>query len=170
MPKPLSAPRVLLPLASLLLAGCQSAEEERHAEVERIAAQHAAYLEEFRLAQIEFERANPAPQRLDFGDQGSILIRECGLQGRPGTESLRVKFTYVNSTSRTLDSAHVFITLRDPESGSEWSEVIDVDVPFGLRFGPNSTHTSYFETPLRGIYRKPGWQWELSVQAEELIE
>lgn len=155
-------------LAAVVLVGCQNAEQQRHDEIDRIAAQHAAYLEEFRLAQIEFARGNPSPRRIDFGPDGSILVRECELQGRPGSESLRVKFTYVNSTARTLDSAQVFITLRDPESGAEWSEVTDVRVPFGLHFGPNSTHTSYFEIPLHGIYRRPGWEWELSVQTADV--
>lgn len=154
----------------LLIVSCKSAEQERREEVQRIAAQHAAYMNEYQVAQAKFARDNPVPTRLEFGPDGSILVRECELQGRPGSESLRVKFTFVNSTSRTFDSAQVFITLRDPDSGTEWSEVIDVSVPFGLRFGPNSTHTSYFETPLRGIYTRPGWEWELSVQTEDYIE
>ena len=160
--------RALVPLAlaALVLApGCRRGRQLGISDLDRMAAEHSRYLEELHALQAEFARANPVPQERDFGDDGTLLIWECSLGGRPGREYLRLQFTYVNSSDVTLESARVSLILRDPESGMEWTEVAELSIPYKFALTPNSSYTTSFEMPTRGLHRRPGWEWEIEVEA-----
>lgn len=153
----------LAPVLLLLSAGCVDQAARNRQEVARIAAEHERYMQEFGLARAEFERENPMPVKLDLGERGTLLIQDAGLEGRPGTEHLWVRFSYVNTTGAPLDSASVTLTLYDRESETEWSETMDLKLSFGLNFGVDSSYTDSFRTPTRGIYRRSDWDWSLDV-------
>jgi len=160
----------LLQALLLLSAGCVDQAARNRQEVARIAEEHERYMREFELARAEFERENPMPVKVDLGERGTLLIQDAGLEGRPGTEHLWVRFSYVNTTGAPLDSASVTLTLYDRETGTEWSETMDLKLSFGLSFGVDSSYTDSFRTPVRGIYRRRDWDWSLDVEVVPIEE
>jgi len=146
--------------------GCLAPTTQHEEEVKRLTEAHERYLRSFHLAQADFHRANPMPVKLDLADRGTVLLSECSLEGRPGTEHLWVRFTWVNTTGHGLESVAVTLTLLDEATGTEWSEKIDLKLPFGLGLGAESSYTTSFRTPLRGLYLKEDWSWSLEVTTE----
>jgi len=149
------------------LAGCQNtAAEKNRQEVRRIAAAYETYMVELKLAQKEFEAHNPMPRRIDFGTQGSLLLRQCEIAGRPGSEVLRLKYTFFNETGISIDRARVRLVLVDPEAGVEYSQVQTLEMPFGLPIAHNSSYTSYFDMPLEDVHRSANWDWRVELESD----
>jgi len=157
---------LLLAAGSSIFVGCQNAAELRRQEVRQIAAAHEAYLAELAAIRAEFQTENPMPARLDFGAHGTLLLHECGISGLPGSEKLRVKFTFLNVTGLTIPKAQVTLTLIDEASELEWSEVMKLSLPFGLKMGHNSSYSSLFEMPLNGLHRGRRWDWRIELESE----
>lgn len=158
--------RALL-LAPLLLSSLACRAERTHFDLEEATARYEARLERFHRIQAEFEEENPVPQRFDFGDAGSVFVDEVELVGRPGRAFLRVHFTWVNTTGRAYPVVDLRLTLRDPETGTEWSESLEMRLPYRLELTPDSSYTSWFETPTHGVHLKPAWSWEFFVRPHE---
>lgn len=154
-----------IPLFVLLLLGCVDQKAQRREEVARIAEVHQRHVEEFEAARAKFRRENPMPVQVDLGDRGTLLLVEASLEGRPGTEHLWVRFTFVNTTPLPIDSARVTLSLRDRSTDETWSETMDVALPFGFRFGPDSSYTNSFRMPLRGLYQRDDWDWSIDLEA-----
>ena len=156
------------PLGAVILAslsGCASDEGQWRADLDRMAEQHERYAQELRDIQAELALETPTPDERDFGEDGTILLWECFLGGRPGREYLRIHYTFLNTTEHTFEAANVTLTLYHAESGAEWSEVQRLTIPYKYAFTPNSSYTTSLEIPTRGIHRRPGWQWELGLEA-----
>lgn len=154
-----------LSLVSLAAAGCSHSRELERGEIEAIAQRHDDELAAFHHEQLEFARRNPVPQQLDFPSDGTILIHECALAGYPGRAELRLQYTYVNTTGRTIDGAHVTIALRDPTRDVEWSQAMDLELPLSFRFSPGSSYTTHVELPTHDVQLQPGWTWRIRPEA-----
>jgi len=146
-------------------AACSDARELERGEIDAIAHRHEHELDAFHRAQVEFAEHNPVPKELDLHRDGTILIHECALAGYPERGELRLQFTYVNTTGHTIDTARVTITLRDPESDTEWSQTMDLELPLGFRMTPQSSYTTHVEIPTREIEKHPGWTWRMRAEA-----
>lgn len=158
--------KLFLPLAAALplaFTGCADHAALRQQEVARIAAEHERHVQEFEVARAKFRRENPMPLRFDLGDRGTLLVDEASLEGRPGTEHLWVRFTFVNTTPTPIESARVLLTLSDRTTDEEWSETMDLGLPFGFRFSTDSSYTSTFRMPLHGLYLAEDWSWSIDV-------
>jgi hypothetical protein len=145
---------------AFLFAACATS-GERNLEVGEIAAQHEHERELFQRAQAEFASRQRLPRTLDFGRDGSITLLECELQGRPEHEELRVLFTFVNTTERSLQGARVTVTLGDPGSAAEYEQELRLTLPIPTRFEPECTYTTAMYVPLRGLHLKPNWSWKI---------
>lgn len=158
---------VLFALCLPTLAACTSEAERRREEVNEIAAAHAQLVEANERAEEAFARENPVPQRRDFGADGTLILHELELNGAPGREGLRIRYTWVNTTGRTIDAAVLRFTLHDPETGAEWSEDRVLRLPFALQFGADSSFSDEIRLLTGGLHRKPGWSWDVSVRVLE---
>jgi hypothetical protein len=150
-----------LPGLLLLLTAC-STDSARRAELEATAARHANDLARLEREQAEFAMRNPMPHQLDLGEDGTILIHDCELQGTPGRESLLVRYTWVNTTGHAVDEARVTLTLRGPSGADERSSAAKLNLPLRFRFSPDSSYTAFLEVPTDGLHLQPGWQWEMT--------
>jgi hypothetical protein len=154
---------VLVP-SLLLPAGCNSEEAQRHREMEEISARHEAELRHYEELRAEFARRNPCPKRIEFPGQGSVIVHECSLRGLPGHEEFWIKYTYLNSTGRGVESAHILIKLRDV-SGTERTDSSDARLPLGLRLGPDSSYTTFTQIGLEGLSKIGELEWSIEVVA-----
>jgi hypothetical protein len=155
----------LVAAGALLAAGCESANLERHREMEEISARHEAELEHFEQQRTSFARRNPCPQRLEFPGQGTVLVHECTLRGMPGREQFWIKYTYLNSTGHVIEGARIVLKLRD-SAGTERTESSDARLPLGLRLGPDSSWTTFTQIDLEGLSKLAELQWSVDVRAE----
>jgi len=150
--------------ALLVCAACAgpSANSE-HDWLEAYAARHAAELEAFELEQESFARLNPLPQEFDYPGIGRILVRNCRLVGWPGKASLRVEFTYVNTTNGTVTTPRVTLSVTSSD-GERWSESsLDLLIPFAAELTANSTYSSWLYVRTEGIHTEAGWSWQLDL-------
>ena len=159
-------PRLPLILAAGLLAGlgCQAPHDADAEEVARLAAAHEAYLEAWQAEQLRFQRENLTPFQTDHGKSGTVIVQEAELVGRPGSEKLRVRFSFVNTSGVMMESATATLVVIDPENEVEWGEVMVMRLPLGFDFAHGSSFSSFFDIPLRGLWRKPGWAWRLDLE------
>ena len=157
--------RALLPLAGALAAGCADEQEFRHREMQELSARHEAELRHYEDLRAEFAKRNPCPKRIEFPGQGSVIVHECSLRGLPGREEFWIKYTYLNSTGRGIDSAHILIRLQDP-AGTERTESSDARLPLGLRLGPDSSYTTFTQLGLEGMTKIGELQWTIEVTSQ----
>jgi len=161
--------RLLPCLAALLLfPACQTSEAERNREeVRRIAAAYERYTLALKEAQREFAAENPMPRTMDFGEHGTLLLRQCELTGRPGAEVLRLKYTFYNETGVRIERARVTLTLVDEEAGLEHSQTHELELPIRLDLTHGSTYTNYFDMPLDDVHTTDGWSWRVELESEK---
>lgn len=150
---------------SAALFGCRTDGDLYRHEVAEIAANHESELARFQQAQADFARRYPMPRQFEFQHDGTIIVEEAVLEGHPGREFLRVGFTYVNTTGHAIDEARLTLTMRDPETDLEWSEEMSLRLPLALHFTSDSSYTTRFEIPTRGIHLHPHWEWKIRARA-----
>ena len=152
-------------IASALAAGCIDEQALRRNEMEAISARHEAELRHYEQLRAEFAGRNPCPKRLEFPDQGSVIVHECSLRGLPGREEFWIKYTYLNSTGHGIDAAHILIKVRDV-AGTEREDSSDARLPLGLRLGPDSSYTTFTQVGLEGLTKIGELQWSIEVESE----
>ena len=151
--------------ALLVCAACASTDaSSEHDWLRAYASRHAAELEAFELEQESFAQHNPLPQEFDYPGLGRILVRECSLVGWPGKALLRVEFTYVNTTERTVPTPRVTLAVTSAD-GEDWSESsLDLLIPFAAKLTANSTYSSWLYCRTEGIHTEAGWSWQLDLR------
>ena len=153
--------------AWLLLAlgsGGADTPSKRQEEVQEIARAHAQLVADNQRSAEEFARENPVPQKRDFGPNGTLNLDELGLDGAPGREVRRVGFTWVNTTSETIEAVLLKVGLRGGPDAPEWTEERVLRLPLSFTFVPGSSYTDRLRILTGGLHRSPNWQWDVSVR------
>jgi hypothetical protein len=158
---------VLRILTLLLVCSACSFTGAHHFDLEEVRAQYERDQAAFSRAQADLERRYPVPMRLDFEGAGSLFVDRVALVGRPGKAFLRIHFTWVNTTSEAYPVVDVRLTQRDSTTDIEWSETLEMRLPFKYSLGPDSSYTSWFESSTHGVHLREGWDWELHVRPDE---
>ena len=161
-------PRTIFLLALVSLVSCAS--NDRAGERELLARYdevHRAELAAFERAQAAFPRVIDVPSERVYDGLGMLILTDRQLIGRPGKAFVRVEFTYVNTTGRSLDGVHATLYIDDPETGESWGETLLMRVPYRYSLTKDSTYTSWLDTPTRGVETKPGWSWDLVLESVE---
>lgn len=159
--------RTLSLLALLALSSCVISSSEQRYDVDEVAAQYSRDVATLHRAQAKLEREYPTPISQDFGAAGAIYIDEVALVGRPGHSKFRVHFTWVNTTETDYPVVDIRLTLTDNVLEAEWSETLEMRLPYRLRLTPSSSYTSWFEMPAHGVYLRDDWSWDIEVRAHE---
>jgi hypothetical protein len=150
----------------LLSSACSTEQDARHRELAEMSQQHAQDLAEFQEAQAAFARRNPTPSQRDFPGEGTILLHEVSLGGRPDRAELWLRYTYVNTTDHPIDEAVVTIAIHDPtDSARDHAEEMRLRLPLQFRFSPDSSYTTYIAIPTQGAHLSPSWSWDIRPKA-----
>lgn len=181
-PRSPRSPRVSGPLRAAVLAGLPGplglvllglvacASNDRAAEralLARYDEVHRAEVAAFERAQAAFPTGFSMPAERTYEGLGTLIVSDCRLIGRPGKAFVRAEFTYVNTTGRRLDGVHATLYVDDPDSGESWGETLLMRVPYRYALTPDSTYTSWLDTPTKGVETKPGWSWDLVLEPLE---
>lgn len=161
-------PRLLL-LLPLLQAACYSGPvTSKVGELDMLLA-HDSYAAGIRAQQAKIAWENTGPKKLEFGDYGSVILREWQLYGLPGEEYMQVAFTYDNTTKKTFDRARVWVTVRDPQGEAVSRAWLDLLMPW-FDFAPGNTYTTTIRVPTRGVHLREGWHWTIGCSTHEREE
>jgi hypothetical protein len=155
---------LLIGLASILGSGCADEAAQRHREMELLSARHEAELRHYEDLRAQFAERNPCPKKIEFPGQGTVIVHECSLRGLPGREEFWIKYTYLNSTGRGIESAHILIKVQDAY-GNERTDSSDARLPLGLRLGPDSSYTTFTQIGLEGLSKIGELEWTIEVVA-----
>ena len=146
------------------LAACIQPPPDERATLARWDAEHQAQLAAFQAEQADFQRRTEVPQRAEFPGLGTLILNDVALVGRPGKAWLRAGFTFINTDSAGYSGSRVVLRLRDPRSGESWGEWMTMQTSFIIHPGPESSYTSWIETPTHDVEFVPGWEWELLLE------
>lgn len=157
---PVRARALSATLAALALGACAAAPDE----AARIQAAHDAAVADLRAAQDAFAARDLQPAVLTF-DDGTVVVDQPALLGPVGLERLRLRVSYVNTTSRILDDVTLRLAVVDGTGRVRERDDVLLQMPLHYRFTPGSSYTCHVEIGTGGAHRTLGWQWRLDCSA-----
>jgi hypothetical protein len=157
--------RRLALVSLLLLACCADDSTRRHRELEAFDRERTASIARYTEIRRQFESRNQMPLRLDLGEDGTLIVLECRLEGIPDEEAFWLKYTWINTSKHAVRGVEVTIVLRDPASGREQREEVLLDPPLGGALGRDSSYTTFLRMPLKTVPVSADLQWEIRVRA-----
>lgn len=149
----------LLPL--LLLAACAAAPTLSPDQIADRLWQ--AHRDRLNLARTEYA-ARVAFPRVLRGPDGTLVVTRAVLEGLPGEEYVRVRFTYVNETNRTFDYVYVGFHVNDGYARQRNQETFELVMPMQYRFTPGSSYTDERIVPTMGAHDVPGWDFVMDAR------
>lgn len=133
-------------------------------ELDAIDARHSAEKSALERAQADFAKRWKAPFTLEFGDQGTIEVGDCALQGYDEHVELHLLYTYVNTTGRPIRGVRIVVELVDPDTHAALANEARLSFPPMFPFAPESSYTTAANVATRGVHLKPGWEWRIRPQ------
>lgn len=122
-----------------------------------------AHRDRLDTARAEFA-ARVAFPRILRGPDGTLVVTRGAVEGLPGEEYLRVRFTYVNETNRTFDYIYVGFKVTDGFARQRNQETFELVMPIHYRFTPGSSYTDERLVPTLGAHEVPGWDFSMDAR------
>jgi hypothetical protein len=152
----------VLPL--VFVFGCATSQEPMPASV---AARERAWQELDRVKAELWER-NFEPVEFDLAGEGHVRVRQWFLEGGPGWEYVRARFTWQNTTGRPIDEAIVTLVVRNHDGTRQTAGKVRLVHPWGLTLNPGTFFAQEVRTQTHGIHWDPqGWTWEIQVKTKD---
>ncbi len=151
----------LATLCLSVLAACAAPPSATPDQIaDRLWHAHRARLD---AARAEFA-ARVAFPRIMRGPDGTLVVTRGAVEGLPGEEYLRVRFTYVNETDHTFDYVHVGFRVTDGFARQRNQETFELVMPIHYRFTPGSSYTDERLVPTLGAHEVPGWDFSMDAR------
>ena len=110
-----------------------------------------------------------APKTFVFPGTGEIEVRQWYLEGWPGNETVRVQFSYQNSTQQMMEDVKVVLTIFDREGNVAAASRVRLNHPWGLPLVPGTYFYDEIKVPTFGAHRDvEGWRWEVTCEGRVL--
>ncbi len=133
------------------------------------AQEQIIYRQELLQQKHEVNRLGQSPRIQELGTNGSMIIWKWSLDGGPGWEYIKMRFTYRNTTDRTFDYVRVWLEVRDADGRLVDSHEKMLSHPLGISFTPGNTFTDTFRVLLRGAHRKSkSWYWKVGAKTMDV--
>lgn len=154
---------ILISLLPLFAVACRSVPEPQPSWIR---------LEERRwdeLANLKAELWPRAfdPVDFDFPGRGHVHVRRWFLEGGPGWEYLRARFTYQNTTDKEIDEVMVSLVITSKDGQHSSIGRVRLVHPFGWTLKPGTFFADEVRAETHGIHWGEGWQWAIEVEARE---
>ncbi len=164
----MNMPTKLFSLAALVsaavLSGCAS-NAARPSLDERYANELRPF-EELKMQKAELWELGQEPQVFAVDGQGQATVRQWALQGWPGEEYIKARFTYENTTDKTFEHAIVWLEVLDSKGKVRGSSAVLLYNPLGYRIWPNHTNSTEIRAPTNGAHKDAdGWFWRIDVKS-----
>jgi hypothetical protein len=150
--------------AVALLAACASPPAPLPLHVETEARQWPR----LRLLKAELWEKGYQPAVFEVPDHGQVRIDEWHLEGGPGWEYVRARFTFRNTTPRQLDEVIVTLVLRNHDGSESTVGKVRLVHPWGRALAPGTFYADEVRAPLGGIHWDPeGWSISVGIDSKD---
>ena len=106
------------------------------------------------------------PVDFSFPGQGEVRVRDWWLEGGPGWEYVRAKFTYFNSTNVAMERVEVRLTVLDPDGNTVVATKLKLVHPWGAALAPGTMFSDEIKVPTEGAHLNlAGWHWTIGCRA-----
>jgi predicted small lipoprotein YifL len=104
----------------------------------------------------------------DVPGHGAVHVREWRLEGGPGWEYVRARFTYQNTTGKALDEARVVLIVENHDGSRASAAQIRLRHPLGRKLVPGMMFADEVRAETGGLHRDSrGWKWTIAIEAVE---
>ena len=102
------------------------------------------------------------PVSFSFPDAGKVTVRSWFLEGGPGWEYVRARFTYRNTTDTPMERVNVMLMVLDRNGETVAASRVRLTHPWGLPLMPGTFFMDEIRVPTSGAHRDTeGWHWTL---------
>lgn len=110
-------------------------------------------------------------QVFEVPGHGQVTVRWWALEGGPGWEYVRTRFTYLNTTDRNMDSVEVVLLVRDNDGHQSKAGGVRLVHPLGYSLKPNTLFADEVSVDTGGLHRNlSGWHWTIDIRARQAAE
>lgn len=131
--------------------------------LELVEARHEADARIYRAEQDRIAAALDLPATFPFDGGGTLIVHRVELLGGPERAHVRVRFTYLNSTGRSVPIPTVHLRLHEPGGQIVESASRERLRPLGSTFAHDNTYTGWIDADARGLLRSGAWTWSVDL-------
>jgi len=107
---------------------------------------------------------NDRPVRFSYPGDGDVTVRSWRLQGGPGWEYVRARFTYENTTDEAMAWVDVELSVHGSDGENVAASRVRLTHPWGLALAPGTLFSDEIVVPTAGAnYSPDGWHWTMVV-------
>ena len=128
-----------------------------------VEARHEADARDYRAEQDRIAAALNLPVTLAFDGEGTLIVHEVELLGGPERAHVRVRFTYLNSTGRSVPIPTVHLRLHAPDGQIVEAASRELLRPLGSTFARDNAYTGWIDADARGVLRSGAWTWSMDL-------
>ncbi len=131
-------------------------------------AQEAEQWPKLKLLKAELWEKSYEPAMFQVAGHGEVRVDEWHLEGGPGWEYVRARFTYRNTSERALDEVVVTLVLRNHDGAKTTVGKVRLIHPWGRPLMPGTFYADEVRAPLDGIHWDPqGWSLSVGIAGKE---
>lgn len=174
------APSWLLPvlLAGVVLAltscryqrtgsGSPGVGDDEAALLDRIERERAHTNLRYAAEKERLEEASRSPRALDLDGVGSLIIHRVELLGGVDRPYLRARFTYVNTSGRSVPLPTISLVALSPAGRPVAEGARFLERTIGKYLEPDTSYTAWVDCDIGELYLAPGWDWTMDVAFDE---
>jgi hypothetical protein len=154
-------------LLSLALSGCASSKlDDLPADEWGIERQRE--WDELNRQKADLRWNYDAPVHFSFPGNGDVTVRRWALEGGPGWEYVRARFTYENTTDRPMELVDIELHVLDDRGETVVASRRRLTHPWGLPLMPGTLFSDEIKVPTHGQHRdRRGWHWTVECRGRE---
>lgn len=104
------------------------------------------------------------PRVFDVPGHGAVQVREWHLEGGPGWEFVRARFTYQNTTGEPIDEARVTLVIENGDGSRSAAGTVRLKHPLGRKLEPGMMFVDEIKVATFGLHNDPsGWRWHIAI-------
>ena len=98
-------------------------------------------------------------------EAGRITVRDWWLEGGPGWEYVRARFTYENTTQVSMETVTVQLSVLTADGDTVVASKLELRHPWGLPLHPGTMFSDQLTVPTDGAHLRPeGWHWTVQLR------
>lgn len=105
------------------------------------------------------------PRVFETPGQGAVQVREWHLEGGPGWEFVRAKFTYQNTTEEWVDEARITLVIENGDGSRSAAGSVRLTHPLGRKLHPGMLFNDEVRVETFGLHNDAsGWRWRIAIE------
>ncbi len=157
-----AASRLAVAMTGFWLSSC-TAPPETPDGLERVEARHESDTRIYRAEQARIAASTDFPSALAFDGEGTLIVHRVELLGGPERAYVRARFTYLNSTGRSVPIPTIHLNLHGAAGEIVESASVELLRPLGSTFAHDNAYTGWIDVDARDLFRRRGWTWSMDL-------